>query len=154
MLETIERALAGQSLAVHPQHRAQLARQHRKRRVLAQLVVIVEILVAQHQAKNPLSDQRLHTVLDIAGITPVGEALGKPTDQPQATIHLSQQQRSGVRRDLAAIKPGNNRSSLNGFKREQPRCTLCLHRGPLGSETNCCCTTLFSDSQPRCTPRV
>jgi hypothetical protein len=52
MLKTIERALAGQSLAVRPHHRAQLARQHRKRRILAQLVVIVEVLVAQNQPKT------------------------------------------------------------------------------------------------------
>jgi hypothetical protein len=42
VLQAIERALA-QRFAVGPQHRAQLARQHRKRRVLAQLVVIVEV---------------------------------------------------------------------------------------------------------------
>jgi hypothetical protein len=35
VLQAIERALASQRLAVSPQHRAQLARQHRKRRVLA-----------------------------------------------------------------------------------------------------------------------
>jgi DNA polymerase III delta subunit len=43
----IERALASQRLAVHPQYRAQLARKHRQRWVLAQLVVIIEVLVAQ-----------------------------------------------------------------------------------------------------------
>jgi hypothetical protein len=42
-----------------PQHRAQLARQHRKRRVLVQLVVIVQILIPQPQAKDPLPHQRL-----------------------------------------------------------------------------------------------
>jgi hypothetical protein len=42
-------------------------------------------------------------VLDIAGITPVGEALGKPTHQPEAAIHLAQKQSPGVRRDLAAV---------------------------------------------------
>jgi hypothetical protein len=46
VLQAIQRALASQWLAAGPQHRAQLARQHRKRRVLAQLIVIVEILIA------------------------------------------------------------------------------------------------------------
>jgi len=46
VLQAIERALASQWLAVAPQLRAQLACQHRERRVLAQLVVIVEILIA------------------------------------------------------------------------------------------------------------
>ena len=56
VLQTIERALARQSLAVRPQHRMQLPGQHTEGRVLAQLVVIVEVLVAQHQAKDPLPD--------------------------------------------------------------------------------------------------
>src|SRR5215207_3616965 len=152
MLETVERALARQRLAVRPHRRLELARQHRKRRVFAQLVVIVEILVAQHQAENPLPHKRLNLVLDIAGIAPVDEARRKPTHQPEAAIHLSHKQRPGVRCDCAAIEPGNNRAALNRFKRKQPRCTLCLHRGSPESETNCCGTTLFSDSQPRCTP--
>ena len=40
-------------------------------------------------------------------------------DQPEAAIHLSQQQRPGVRRDRSAVEPGNNRLSLNRFKFEQ-----------------------------------
>ena len=54
VLKTIERALAGQRLAVRSQHRFQFARQHRERRVLAQLIVIDKVLVAQREAKNPL----------------------------------------------------------------------------------------------------
>ena len=93
VLQTIERALARQSLAVRPQHRMQLPGQH----TLAQLVVIVEVLVAQHQAKDPLPDQRLDPVLEIAGIATIGEAFTEPTDQAQTAIHLSQQQRPRIR---------------------------------------------------------
>lgn len=46
VLQTIERALAGQGLAIGTQSRVQLARQHREGFVLAQFVVIVEVLVA------------------------------------------------------------------------------------------------------------
>ncbi len=63
VLETIGRALAGQRLAVRWQHRFQFARQHRERQVLAQLIVIEKVLVAQRQAKNPLPHQRLHPML-------------------------------------------------------------------------------------------
>ena len=55
VLQAIERALARQWLAVGPQHRVQLARQHRKRRVLARLIVIVEVFIAQRQAEDALS---------------------------------------------------------------------------------------------------
>ena len=71
----------------------QLPGQH----TLAQLVVIVEVLVAQHQAKDPLPDQRLDPVLEIAGIATIGEAFTEPTDQAQTAIHLSQQQRPRIR---------------------------------------------------------
>jgi hypothetical protein len=71
VLQAIERALPGQRLAVGPQHRAQLACQHRQRWVLAQLVVIIEVLIPQCQAENALPHQRLDLVLDIAWIAPI-----------------------------------------------------------------------------------
>ncbi len=46
VFQAVERALAGQCLAIRPQHGSQLARQHCKRRILAQLVVIVQVLIA------------------------------------------------------------------------------------------------------------
>jgi hypothetical protein len=91
VLETIERALARQCLAVRAQHGLQLPGQRHKRRVLAQLVVVVEVLVAQCQTEDPLAHQRLDLMLHIARVAPVSETLGEPTDQPQATIHLAQQ---------------------------------------------------------------
>ncbi len=90
VLKTIERALAGQRLAVRSQHRFQFARQHRERRVLAQLVVIDKVLVAQREAKNPLPHQRLHLMLDKARIAPVGEARRKPAHQAEPAIDLPQ----------------------------------------------------------------
>ena len=113
VLQAIERALARQRFAVRPQHRVQLPRQHRKRPVLAQLVVIVEVLVAQHQAEDPLPHQRLDPVLDVARIAPVGEALGEPTHQSETAVHLPQQQRTRIRGDVAAIETGHHRTSLN-----------------------------------------
>jgi hypothetical protein len=129
MLQAIERALAGQRLAVGPQHRAQLARQHRERRVLAQLVMVIEIFVTQRQAKHALSDQGGDLMLDVASVTPIDEAVGKAADQPETSIDLSQQQRTRVRGDVPAVEPGHHRTSVNRFKFEQLRRTLCLHRG-------------------------
>jgi len=133
VLQAIERALARQRLAVLPHHRRQLARQNRKGRILAQLVVIVQVLIAQRQPEDPLPNQRLELVLDKAGIAPVGEARRKPTHQPEAPIDLAQQQRPRVRGDVAAIEPGHHRAAFYGFKFEQRRRTLCRHRGAPGS---------------------
>ena len=67
MLETIERPLAGQSLAVRPPSTGlSLPANTVNVGSFAQLVVIVQNLVAQHQAENPLPYQRLEAVLDIA----------------------------------------------------------------------------------------
>ena len=129
VLQTIERALAGQRLTVSPQHRAQLARQHRERRILAQLVVIVEVLIAQCQAEDALPHQRRDPMLDIAGVTPIDEAVSEPAHQPKAAIDLAQQQRTGVRGDVPAIEPGYHRTPRNRFKFEPLRRTLCRHRG-------------------------
>jgi len=106
VLQAIERTLASQRIAVGPQHRAQLARQHRQRRVLAQLVVIVEVFVAQRQAEDPLAHQCLDLMLDIARVAPIGEAGAKATHQPDALVDLSQQQRTSVRGDVPAIETG------------------------------------------------
>ena len=154
MLQAIERALASQRLAVGPQHRAQLARQHRKRQVLAQLVVIIQVFVAQCETEDALSHQRLNLMLDIAPVAPIDEAVGEATHQPEAPVDLSEQQPAGVRGDGPAVETRHHRTSLDRFKLKQLRRTLCLHRGYLGSSRNSCCTTILSDSQPRCTVRV
>jgi hypothetical protein len=111
VLNTIERALACQSLAVRAQHRSQLPGQRRENWILTQLVVVVEVFIAQHQAEDPLPHHRLDPMLDIARVTPVAEAAGKPTNQPQAAIHLAQQQTTRVRGDVAT--PGLRRGRLS-----------------------------------------
>jgi hypothetical protein len=146
MLKTIERALARQSFAIRPQNRMQFPGQNRKGGILAQLVVIVEILVAQHQAEDPLPQQRLDLVFDIARVAPIAEALGKPTHQPEAPIHLPQQQRTPVRRDVAAIETGHHRTPLNRFKFEQLRATLRLHRGISLDQSKIVAAQQFSQS--------
>ena len=129
VLKTVERALARQCLAVRAQHRGQLPGQRRERRVLAQFVVVVEVLVAQCQAEDPLADQRLDLMLHIARVTPVAETLREPTDQPKATIHLAQQQAARVRGDVAAIEASHHCAAADRFKFILLRATLCRHRG-------------------------
>ena len=70
-------ASGAQSLAP----RLELAGQHRQHRIVPQLIVIVEVLVAQRQAEDALADQRRHRVLDQLGVAAVAEAGGKAIDQ-------------------------------------------------------------------------
>jgi hypothetical protein len=81
VFEAVERALAGQRLAIRSYRRLQFPYQHRKRRVLAQLVVIDEILVTQYQTVDPLPNQRLYLVRDKKWITTVAKARRKPPNQ-------------------------------------------------------------------------
>ena len=62
-LQPVERRLAGHRRAVLAP-RLELARQHRHHRIVAQLVVVVEVLVAERDPEHPLADQRRHLMLD------------------------------------------------------------------------------------------
>ena len=84
--------------------RAQLAGQHRHHRVLAQLVVVVEILITQRQPEHALRDQIQQRVLDLLGAAVVGEASGEPLHDPSPLFHLLQQQRSPVGGDVAPVE--------------------------------------------------
>jgi hypothetical protein len=80
--------------------------------------MIIEVLVAQRQPEDPLPYHGLHTMLHEARVAPINEALGKPTNQPEATINLAQQQRSRIRRDVATLETGHHRTTFNRFKFE------------------------------------
>ena len=60
------------------------------------------------------------------------ETPGEPIQQPETAIKLPQQQRAGVRGDLAAVETRLHATAFYGFKFEQSRVTLCLHRGTSG----------------------
>ena len=126
-LQPIERRLAGQRRTILAPRR-QLAGQHRHPRVVAQLVVIDQIFIAQRQRKNPLPDQCPDSVLDQFRRAAVGKTLGKPINQPDHPVRRSQQQGSGIRGHPAAIKSRHHPAALDGCKSKQIRATLCRHR--------------------------
>ena len=64
VLEPVERRLAGQRRAVGAT-RAELAGDRRQHRVVAQGVVVDQVLVAQRQGEHALADQGGHVVLDL-----------------------------------------------------------------------------------------
>jgi len=68
-------------------------------------------------------------MLDIARVAPIGEASGEPANQRQAAVDLSQQQRTSVRCDVAAVETSHHSPPFDYFKFEQLRSTLCRHRG-------------------------
>jgi hypothetical protein len=127
-LKTVERRFAGHRRAVRPPCR-KLVGQHRHDRIVTQLVVIVEVLIAQRNPDHPLPHQGRHAVLDQVLVTLVDKALGKAINHSDLAVRRPQQQRASVRRDRPAIKTSHNFPPPNGCKFEQFRVTLCLHRG-------------------------
>jgi hypothetical protein len=95
---------------------------------VAQLVVIDQILVAQRNRQNPLTDQARHRVFNQIGRTVIGKTAGKALDQPELPIGGAEQHRPGLRCHRAAVKRRHHRASLDRCKTKQVRATLCPHR--------------------------
>ena len=132
----------------------QLACQHRHHRIVAQFVVVVEVLVAKRDASHPLRHQRHDLMLDILLTASVTETRSKSGHQPDRTIGRAQQQRSRIRRDHTPVESRYDLASFNGSKSKQICATLCRHRGAPRIVESGCCTTTFVDSAPRCTHSV
>jgi hypothetical protein len=126
--EPVQRRLAGHRRAVRPL-RLELAGQDRHQGIVAQLVMIVEILVAERQREHPLADKRCHAVLDQLRPAPVLKARGEPLDEPDRPICRAEQQRAGIRRDGTAVERRHDRATLNACEFQRFRATLRRHRG-------------------------
>ena len=112
----------------------QLAGQHRHHRIMAQLVVIIDVLIAERHPEHPLSNQRGDKVLDIFRASLIDEASGKAPNQPDRAIRRSQQQGTGIRRDRSTVKSRHHgaafhRAKLKQFSANRFCATLCRHRG-------------------------
>jgi hypothetical protein len=127
VLEPVERALAGERRTI-PALRGELAGQGREHRIMAQLVVIDQILVAKRDPEHALGYHRCHRVLDLALVPTVVEAGREPGHEPDRAIRRAEQQRPGIGCDLAAIKRGYDLATLDHFITEQVAATLCRHR--------------------------
>lgn len=99
--------------------------------VVTQRLVVVEILVAQRQAKHALPNQgfgAMQAALRIAVITqPASDSAG----QAHLAVELPQQQDATVRGDLAAIEAGGDLTAFAAWKGGGGRGTFC-HGGCIG----------------------
>jgi hypothetical protein len=129
VLQPVQRALAGQRRTTRST-RLQLSRQDRQHRVVAELVVVDQVLVAEGDAEHPLADQGGHLVLDALRRPCVAEAGREATDQANRPVRGAEQQRPGVRGDRPAVEAGDHTPVLDRCELEQRRATLRRHRGP------------------------
>jgi len=89
----VQPALAGQRLLQFA-----LAAQQTKQRIRAQLLVIVQVFVAQCQAVNALRQHLLDPVFDPLRIPGVLKTGRQAAQQMDPALHLTQQQRPSVAR--------------------------------------------------------
>jgi hypothetical protein len=96
---------------------------------MAQMIVVVEVLVAERKAKQTLADERLQAVLDQLGRPRVDEAGREPRHEADCPVCLPEQQRARIRGHGPAIEASHNLAALHGSEIQRILATLCWHRG-------------------------
>jgi hypothetical protein len=105
-----------------------LADQGCQKHVLPQLIVIIQILVAQSQSVNALSDQFLNRVLGQDRRPVIHEAGGELAEDARPLLDLPQQQPPSIGGDPPSVKSSGNFSPREGLKFQRTFVTLCNHR--------------------------
>jgi len=78
--------------------------------------MIDEVLKAQGQTEEHLSEQRLQPVLDQKRVAAIAEATRESADQPRPSIKLSQEQGARVGGDGSAVEIGLNNPPIKASK--------------------------------------
>ena len=75
---------------------------------MPQVIVVVEVFVAQGQGIDSLGYEMFKGVLDELGVTMIGKASGELPNDTGEFLGLAEQQAAAVGRDVAAIKIGQD----------------------------------------------
>ncbi len=86
--------------------------------IMAQGVMIVEVFIALDEAQDALANELLLGVGDEARVAVVGQGLAQILDEPEACIHLADEQQAAVAGDLAALEGGLDFSAVEAVKME------------------------------------
>jgi hypothetical protein len=76
------------------------ATKHGVQRITSQVVVIVEVFVAQHQAVKALAEQFLHAMFDLPRIAVVDETGGQIPQDPAMAFPFAQEDATPVAREV------------------------------------------------------
>jgi hypothetical protein len=155
VLEPVQGRLAGQGRTIGAPPRGELAGEHGQRRIMPQLVMVEEILVAERDPEDALADQHRERVFDPLGGAAILKARGKTLDEADRPISCAEQQRAGIRGDRAAVERGDHGAAFDRCKSKLIRATLCRHRGdPLKSAKSFSQNNFRSFRAPMHLPRV
>jgi hypothetical protein len=127
MLQPVERGLAGKHGAIGAAG-FEFAGDKTQHRIVAQCIVIVQLLVAQRKAMDALGHKRLKRVLYVLLFPAVAETGRGLPGQADGAIRLPQQQRPRIRGDRPAIERGCDSAASQAFKFQLAHVTVCWHR--------------------------
>ena len=147
MLQPVERRLTRQLPARLVQHRGE-------RRIVAQRVVVDQILIAEREAEDALAQQIGHRVRDGVGNAKIAESSGQPIAEPDRSVGRAEQHRTTVRRDRPTVESAHKFAPTGGSEVQLFLATLCRHRGAPPSQTKSLRHNNFAELEPRCSSRV
>jgi hypothetical protein len=87
-----------------------------KTRPLAQLLVIVDVFVAQRQPVNPLRQHLFNRVLDQILVPAVRKTLRQTRQQVQTLVGLAKKKRPAIGTDRSTIETGHDFPPARRFK--------------------------------------
>ncbi len=102
---------------------------HRQQRIAAQLRVVVEVFVAQRQGHDPLGQQFGQRMIHEARVAVIAETVGQRAAQPEALVHLPEQQRAAVGGEGAPGEIGHDLATAQVWKEERWVVTDCRRSG-------------------------
>jgi hypothetical protein len=82
---------------------------HLEGRILAQHVAVIGVRIARRDRQGAEPDHLGDRMANLVRCAGIFDASRQPLGDPQATLHLGQQQNAAIRRQPAAIKTGDNR---------------------------------------------
>ena len=98
---------ASGTLGARPPWASRNSGQGRHDRIVPKLVVIVEVLVTEHNSEHPLANQRRHLMLDQLPLAPVPEAGRQASNQTDRPICRPQQKRPASEVTAPPLKAAN-----------------------------------------------
>ena len=125
--QPVQRRLAGHRRAILAPG-LELARQHRHQRIVAKLVMVVQVLIAERDAVHALPDERGDGMLNQPRVSGVAETSRKPSNQIEPSVGCAQQQPAGVGGQRAAVERGHHRPPFDPSKHARFCATLRPHR--------------------------
>ncbi len=108
-----------------------LAHRDRKHHIVAQRVVVVQVLVAASQSQYPLRHHLLHRVLDPSWVSMIREARGQPPEHARPLSYLPEKQSSAIGARSPCRRGGLNPPHPKGQKFDLFRATVCRRHAGL-----------------------